>query len=118
MKSLLVVATLITAFASAAAIADTEGPDCYRVWKVSKNGTLSLRKKPSIKSTKLAEIPTGFDGLKNLAKCTPELSDAEVLKMSQAKRKKFLSRQWCRVQYKDIQGWAKATYLAEGSCAE
>ena len=99
------------------ALAEADGPDYYRLRDVSSDDTLNIRAEPDPTATRLGEIPSGADCIRNLG-CQGGLSFQEFTTLSKVQQEKRLKQnpRWCKVEYRGIVGWVAGRYLAEGSC--
>lgn len=95
--------------ASAPAFAQ-EHVDYWAVTGVASDDVLHLRDVPSADSKSLARIPPTAHGLRNFGCRRTQLSMDVWMKMSKQERR-FAQTRWCRVQYRDKQGWVAGRYL-------
>lgn len=100
--------------APAQASAEADGPDFFRVTGVAADDMLNLRAGPEADAPRLAAIPAGTDGLRNLG-CVGGLSLAEWSAASEAERAAAASTRWCRIGWKGLEGWVAGRFLGEGS---
>ncbi len=113
--ALTVVAALASHFvACLPAHAEADGPDYFRITGIAPDKALNVRAAPGIDSRRVGSIPAGSDGIRNLG-CQGGLSFAEWQNASEAERKGAQRSRWCRVRFKDIEGWVAARFLAEGT---
>lgn len=113
------VSTYATALVLAACIFDVTGievahagdpPKYWAVTGVRSDDVLNLRDVPHGDSKKLAGIPPGTRGLRNLGCLTPEPSLDRWMIMTEAERANA-KLAWCRVEYRGTQGWVAARFL-------
>lgn len=107
--ALILAACICDASGGEAARAD-DPPKYWSVTGVRSDDVLNLRDVPHGDSKKLAGIPPGTRGLKNLGCLTPEPSLDRWLIMTEAERKNA-KLEWCRVEYRGTQGWVAARFL-------
>jgi len=92
--------------------ADADGPDNWRVAHILPGGFLNLRKGPSVQFGIVAKIPHNATELENLG-CSPDFNSSEWAEFSSEESKLALAMRWCRVGYKDVNGWVHSKYLTE-----
>jgi len=101
------------------ALADTDGPDYWKVRSVTASDVLNIREKPTWKSDKVGEIP--FDGgcIQNLG-CVGGLTMAEFAELSETKKQKIRKERprWCKINYKSMVGWVAGRYLSDDQGSE
>jgi hypothetical protein len=87
--------------------------EATRYWAVTgvpAGDVLNLRDVPHGDSRKLAGIPPGAAGLKNLGCLKPEPSLERWASMTPAERENA-KLEWCRIEYQGRQGWVAARFL-------
>jgi hypothetical protein len=119
-SALLAIATwmlVLGAVAPSASLAQ-EAPKSWAVTGVAGNDVLHLRDVPSAESKSLAQIPHNARGLKHLG-CRRNQPPMELwVRMSAAQRREAAT-QWCRVEYRGMQGWVAGRFLrADGGAAK
>jgi hypothetical protein len=87
-----------------------EMPTHWAVTGVAADDVLHLRDVPSADSRSLARIPHNARGLKHLGCRRNQLPLEQWARMSDNARREALT-QWCRVQYRDQQGWVAGRFL-------
>ncbi len=107
----------ILALGSGPVTADADGPDFYRVTRVSKGDVLNIRAAPEARAAKVGAIPPDGTCIRNLG-CKGGLTFEEFSTLSQSEQAKRLKQnpRWCQVEYQGVTGWVAGRYLAEGSC--
>ena len=119
MKTILKQTLTLLIIATGLALADADGPDYFKVNGVASNDVLNMRSKANPASKKVGEIPPGANCVKNLG-CKGGLTMSEFTDLSKEEQAVILRKRprWCHVEYRGIQGWVSARYLAEESCAK
>jgi hypothetical protein len=85
-------------------------PHFWAVTGVAANDVLHLRDVPSAESKSLAQIPPNARGLKHLG-CRRNHPPLDLwVRMNAAQWREALT-QWCRVEYRSVQGWVAGRYL-------
>lgn len=97
-----------------AAVAEADGPDAWDVTGVAPGDTLNVREAAGPKARKIAEIPPGAKGLRNLG-CKGGPSFAQWQHMSPLEQKRAADRRWCKVEYEGRAGWVAGRFLKESS---
>ena len=97
-----------------ACLAEGDGPDFFRVVGLRHGTNLSVRAEPEAQAPKLGELPYNAEGIRNLG-CRGGLSFAEWEKANARERKAAELQRWCRVEWRNVTGWAMAKFLSEGS---
>lgn len=87
-----------------------DAPRFWAVTGVQSGDVLNLRDVPHGDSKKLAGIPPETRGLKHLGCITPEPSLDRWMIMTESERANA-KLQWCRVEYRGIEGWVAARFL-------
>lgn len=82
----------------------------WAVTGVASNDVLNLRDVPHGDSKKLAGIPHNARRLKDLGCIVPEPSLDRWMIMTKSERKNA-KLQWCRVEYRGMQGWVAGRFL-------
>ena len=103
-------AVLLLGVGTARATAD--GPDSWVVSGVAADDVLNIRAAPSAASPKIGEIPPTARLIPNLG-CQGGPSLARWERMSAAERLAATKSRWCRVRYKDVEGWVAGRVLRE-----
>jgi predicted Fe-S protein YdhL (DUF1289 family) len=85
-------------------------PRFWSVTGVAGNDVLHLRDVPSAESRSLARIPHDARGLKHLG-CRRNQPAMELWVRMSAQQKREALTQWCRVEYRGMQGWVAGRYL-------
>ncbi|MGL4397894.1 MAG: SH3 domain-containing protein [Hyphomicrobium sp.] len=98
--------------ASSALRAEPDGPDYFRVVNVAADDVLNVHVEPNASSRVIGAIPPNANGVRSFG-CEGGLSFSEWEKASAAQREAANHKRWCRVSYKDIEGWAAGRFLAE-----
>lgn len=111
--------SLITLFCIAllgtpASYAEADGPDYWAVTDVSHGSALNLRRGPNTGFRVIKRIPWNAVKLENRG-CVPNLNFAEYSALNQSEQKLLGRISWCRVAYKNQQGWVAARYLRESN---
>lgn len=98
---------------AAAARADADGPDAWRVVDVAADDSLNVRMGPGTAWPVLGTFGPAARGLQSIT-CVPLVTDGEWFGMSDAQRHS-LPQRWCLVQGASgsPSGWVAARYLAE-----
>ena len=96
------------------AFGEASGPDYFKVNGVASNDVLNIRKGPSASADKIGEIPADGTGIRNLG-CEGGLTFGEWQRATQAERAAAARKRWCRISYRDVEGWVADRFLAEGS---
>ena len=119
MKTILKQILLLLIIVTVSALADTDGPDYYKVKGVGSSDVLNIRSEADPNANKVGEIPAGADCVKNLS-CKGGLTMSEFTVLSKKEQAAILKKRprWCHVEYHGVKGWVSARYLAEGSCAK
>jgi hypothetical protein len=87
-----------------------EPPRFWAVTGVASGDVLHLRDVPSADSKSLMQIPANAHGLKHIG-CRRNQPPMELwARMSAAQRRDALT-QWCRVEYRGVQGWVAGRFL-------
>ena len=73
------------------ALAEADGPDYYRLRDVSSDDTLNIRAEPDPTATRLGEMPSGADCIRNLG-CQGGLSFQEFTTLSKVQQEKRLKQ--------------------------
>lgn len=95
----------------ARAVAD--GPDSWAVTGVAGNDVLNIRAQPNATARIVGVIPPDGRDLANLGcKGIPDFAQWE--KMSERARRAAGANRWCRIRYRDTEGWVRGKFLAEG----
>lgn len=119
-SALLAIATwmlVLGAVAPSAGLAQ-EAPKSWAVTGVAGNDVLHLRDVPSAESKSLAQIPHNARGLKHLG-CRRNQPPMELWARMNAAQKREAVTQWCRVEYRGMQGWVAGRFLrADGGAAK
>ena len=110
--------TLLVLF-SGNAVAEADGPDYYVVRDVSSGDTLNIRAEPDPNASRLGEIPSNGDCIRNLG-CQGGLTFQEFTTLSKEQQAQRLREnpRWCKVEYQGIVGWVAGRFLAEGNCTQ
>jgi hypothetical protein len=103
---------LTLAVASGPANAEADGPDYWMVVGLRADSTLTIRDAPRRDAPKVGALRHDARGIENLG-CVGEPTLEEWRSMSEAERATAKSQRWCRVRYRDIDGWAAGRHLAE-----
>lgn len=98
----------------AAALAEADGPDFWRVAGVAATDQLNIRATPSPRAKSLGGIPHDGDSVENLG-CRGELTFAQWEKASPAQRERARRARWCKVRWRGVTGWVAGRYLVEAS---
>lgn len=98
--------------ASGASRAEPDGPDYFRVVNVAADDVLNVHVEPSASSRMVGAIPPNANGVRSFG-CEGGLSFSEWEKASAAQREAANHKRWCRISYKDVEGWAAGRFLAE-----
>ena len=114
MKGLAVTAISVLAGLPSQAVAVADGPDFLRVVGVREGSALSLRDGPGLDAGRIALMPAGTDGLRNLG-CRGGPSLVEWQAMTVRERAAARRQRWCNVEFRGLKGWAAGWYLGEGS---
>lgn len=85
-------------------------PGRWAVTGVAAGDVLNMRDVPHGDSKKIAGIPPGARGLKNLGCLTPEPSLERWADMTPAERSNA-KLEWCRIEYQGRRGWVAARFL-------
>lgn len=96
------------------AFAEADGPDYFAVTGVAANDVLNIRSGPSARDRIVGTIPPKGGGIRNLG-CQGGLSFDEWRTASEAQREAGKNRRWCRIEYRDVEGWVAGRFLAEDS---
>lgn len=91
-----------------------DGPDYWAVHGVRSSDVLNVREKSTWKSKKIGEIPYNGKCIQNLG-CIGGLTMHENTELSEAEQKKIQKNRprWCKIKYKNIEGWVSGKYLRE-----
>jgi heat shock protein HslJ len=109
--------TLLAVFlgiSPAAALAEADGPDFFRVTGVAADDVLNIRDAANARASKIGEIPHDANGIRSLG-CEGGLSFAAWEKATEAEREAAAKQRWCKVEYSGVSGWVAARFLTEGS---
>ena len=86
--------------------------ETYRVWNVPPGDTLNVRAGPSTRFDVVGELPRDArDILITGEGCTPDLDQRRFGGLSRDAQAAMLSRRWCRVSWRGLEGWAYGRYL-------
>lgn len=97
---------------SQSAWATADGADCFRVVGIAAHDTLNIRTAPNAKAKMVGKIPANAT-VKNV----PDASDIECPDTIEDSPPECLrGRPWCKVQYKDVTGWARCKFLEADEC--
>jgi hypothetical protein len=114
MKSIAPFAAVVLAGASAAlvpiACRAEDVPAFWAVTGVAADDVLHLRDMPSADSKSLAGIPPNARGLKHMGCRRNEMPFDQWAHLTKEARQAALM-QWCRVEYRGVQGWVAGRYL-------
>lgn len=94
--------------------AEAGGPDSWAVTGVAANDVLNIRAQPNPSARIVGAVPPDGRGLANLG-CTGIPSFAQWERMSERARRTAGANRWCRIRYRDTEGWVRGKFLAEGS---
>ena len=100
---------------TAAAFAQADGPDYFRITGVKKDDNINVRRQPNADAKIAGKIPKDADGIKNLGCNRGGLTEAQWDKASEKRKLAAASKRWCRVSYNDVTGWVSARFLTEGT---
>jgi hypothetical protein len=92
----------------------TPDPRFWRVTGVAADDVLHLRDVPSADSKSLANIPPNAHGLRNLGCRRNQPALVDWAHMNAQHRREALT-EWCRVEYRGMQGWVAGRYLKKDS---
>ncbi|AHB47156.1 peptide-binding protein [Hyphomicrobium nitrativorans NL23] len=106
----LVLATCLGSNFAGHSVRADDRPRFWAVTGVAPGDVLNLRDVPHGDSKKLAGIPPDTRGLKHLGCLTPEPSLDRWMIMTESERINA-KLQWCRVEYRGMQGWVAARFL-------
>jgi len=117
MKMLLNLIVPLMFTVSGVALAESDGPDYYRVHGVAGNDVLNMRNEGHWRARKVGEIPPGAGCVRNFG-CEGGLTMDEYMNLSKREQAVILKKRprWCLVEYQGTRGWVSGRYLAEGSC--
>lgn len=96
------------------AFAEADGPDYWAVTDVNAGSTLRLRLGPNTGFRAIGSIPWNAVKLENRG-CIPNLSFGEYSELNSNEQDLLRSISWCRVAYKNQQGWVSSQYLRESN---
>lgn len=112
---LVAVGVLAAVLAAGRAVAD-DLPKYWAVTGVAAGDVLNMRDVPHGDSRKLAGIPPSARGLKNFGCLRPEPSLDRWMEMTDSERRNA-RLEWCRVEYRGMQGWVAARFLRPDTSA-
>ena len=117
-RSVMILGLLLSAaFFSAALMAEADGPDHFRVVKVTEGDVLNLRAEPAATARKVGEIPPNASCLRNLdCRGGLTLKEFSTLNPEQRAERERQNPRWCKVEYRGMTGWVAGQFLAEGGC--
>jgi uncharacterized protein YraI len=98
--------------APAAALAEADGPDYYRVIDVRATSVLNVRAGPAVTTEKVGALSANARGLKNLG-CECVMSFDEWASASADERAAARRTRWCRIEFGGLVGWVAGWHLAE-----
>ena len=107
-------AFVLLTLAAPLAFAEATGPDYWAVTGINPSSTLNLRLGPSTGFRAVGTIPASAVKLENRG-CTPDLSFGEWQALNNREQRLLRIISWCRVAYKNQQGWVAARYLRESN---
>lgn len=113
-RTITIGALAICIAAASQANADAGGPDSWAVTGVAADDVLNIRAEPNASSRIVGTVPPDGRGLANLG-CTGVPSFAQWEQMSEHARQTAGANRWCRIRYRDTEGWVRGKFLAEGS---
>lgn len=93
--------------------AEAGGPDSWKVTGVAANDVLNVRAQPNASSPIVGTVPPDGRGLANLG-CTGIPDFAQWQRLSERAKRNAGAQRWCRVRYRDTEGWVRGKFLAEG----
>ncbi len=97
---------------SGAAVADSDGPDFYRVTGLYPGAALTIHAGPGATHKVVGWVPYNGVKLANLG-CKGGLNIVEWEKATPAQRVAARYRRWCKIRYHGKTGWVNGGYLRE-----
>jgi len=97
--------------------ADADGPDFFEVTGVPDDDVLNIRTRPDPTAEIIGQIPPDGSCVRNLG-CQGGLTFQEFTELSEEQKAVRLKEnpRWCKVRYRDVEGWVAGRYLKEGTC--
>jgi len=86
------------------------GPIYWRIANVERGSTVNIRSGPSVEFRIIGELTASDKDIRNEG-CSPAFTANDWQTFSDVEASLALNMRWCRVSYKDLNGWVYGEFL-------